>query len=282
MVFRRRADAVRVPDLPGMRRMVPLLMPTRIESMVYYPQQIDVGPLLRLLAGHNQGRPDHERITFFHLVLTALARTFRLRPELNRFIAGGRTYAHREISFSFTVKRELTDAAPETQVRLVFTGRETVAQVRDRVDAELARARGQAPGVGDRLITTLSDWPRPALDLLARIVFGLDHLNVMPGFLRREIPVYASAYLVNLGSLGAEAPYHHLYQQGTASAFVAIGAIRKDAVVDDTGAIVARDRVTVVYTLDERTTEGFYAVRSAQLLQRMLEAPEQLLEPPAD
>ncbi|WP_194793231.1 2-oxo acid dehydrogenase subunit E2 [Raineyella fluvialis] len=279
MVLFRRADGIRVDDIPPLRRVVPFLTSTRIDSMVYYPQRVDVDHLLDWLADYNQGRPAAERITFFHVFLTALARTFHLRPELNRFISGRRTYVHKDISFSFVVKKAMTDEAPETQVQVSFTGRETVVEVRDRINAELARARGKEASGSDRLIDVFAAWPGPALAAVAWFAFFLDFHNLLPRFLREAIPLYASAYLVNLGSLGAEAPFHHLYQQGTASAFVAIGAIRKEAIVDDADRVVVRRCVNIVHTLDERATEGFYAVRSAQLLQGMLEVPEQLLEP---
>ncbi len=282
MFFSRRSDGTRVPDLSPQRRLEPYMMTTRLEAMVFYPQRIQVDPLLAWLQQVNEGRPAAERYSFFHVYLTALARLFRQRPELNRFVSGRRTYVHKDISFSFTVKKALTDQAPETQVRMVFTGTETVAQVRDRVNSELVRARGAEPSEGDRLIEAVAGLPRPVVATFARAVWALDNHNVLPRFLREVIPVYASAYLVNLGSLGAEAPFHHLYQRGTASVFAAIGAIRKEAVVDGAGAVVARDCVTVVYSIDERATQGYYFVKSARILEEMLAAPERLLQPPQE
>lgn len=101
----------------------------------------------------------------------------------------------------------------------------------------------------------------------------------MPGILQDALPVYASSYVVNLGSLGAEAPFHHLYQHGTTSIFVAIGTVRPEPVVVE-DEIVVRRRVAIVYTIDERVTDGFYLVRSADLLQEMLDDPESLMRAP--
>lgn len=280
MFLTRRRDGVLLQDVPSMRRIVPYLMPTRIESTVFYPQRVDVDHLMAWLAEVNAGRPHEQRITFFHVFLTAFAHLFRLRPELNRFIAGRRTYVHHDISFSFVVKKAMSDRAPETQVQLHFTGTETIDQVREMVDRELMRARGTDRNASDRLVDSLVNWPRPALTGVARLVWWLDHHNILPGFLQDAIPVYASAYLVNLGSLGAEAPFHHLYQRGTASVFAAIGTVRKEPLVDERGQIVARACVNVVYSIDERATDGFYLVRCAEVLQGLLSAPERLMEPP--
>lgn len=277
-----RRDGRLVTDLPALRRVIPHLMTTRLEGTVYYPQHLEVERLVDWLEEINAERPPAERVRFFHIFLTALARVYRQRPELNRFISGRRTYEHAEIVFSFTVKQEMTDEADETQVRMAFTGTETVDEVRAKVDAELAGARGQGRNENDRLVATLVNLPSPVLVGVARTVWALDSLNLMPRVLQHAIPMYASAYLVNLGSLGAEAPFHHLYQRGTAGVFVSIGTIRPEPVVDATGAVVARRRVDVVYTIDERVTDGFYLVRSAGILQAIIDDPATLLVPPAE
>lgn len=49
--------------------------------------------------------------------------------------------------------------------------------------------------------------------------------------------------------------------------------------VDEGGQVVARDCVNIVYTVDERVTDGFCFVRSAEVLRGLLEEPVQLGEP---
>ncbi len=274
-----RRDGRLVPDLPTLRRVMPALMRTRLEATVYYTQHLDCERLLGWLEEVNQGRSGQDRIRFFHLFLTAYGRLFRQRPELNRFVSGGRTYQREQISFSFTVKQAMDDEAGEVQATLVLTGEETVEDVRRMVEEELVQARGSTASEGDRLIDALGRVPAPALAGVARAAFALDRLNLMPRFLQDALPVYASSYLVNLGSLGAEAPFHHLYQHGTTSIFVAIGRIRPEPVVVE-DEVVVRRRVAIVYTIDERVTDGFYLVRSADLLQAMFDDPGSLTRPP--
>lgn len=279
---RGRRDARPVPDLPALRRVVPHLMPTRLESTVYYRQHLDVERLTAWLEEVNAGRAAEDRIRFFQVFLTAWARLFRLRPELNRFVSARRTYEHRDITFAFTVKQAMTDQAEEVQALIPFTGTETVEEVHARVDEVLHRARSGGHTGNDRLVETLVRLPRPVVAGVARTIWALDAVNLLPRALEDAIPVYASSYLVNLGSLHAEAPFHHLYQRGTASIFVSIGTIRPEPVVDDTGAIVARRRVDVVYTIDERATDGFYLVHTSQILQAMIDDPDALMRPPVD
>lgn len=275
--FKGRRDGSLVDDLPSVRRVVPHLMPTRLDATVYYPQHLEVERLMAWLDEVNLGRAADEQIRFFHVMLASLARLFHQRPELNRFVSGRRTYEHRDISFAFTVKKAYTDEADEVQARITFTGGETVDEVRVKVDAALERARNHTRNESDVLVSRLVRLPGPLLAAVARTAWALDSVNRLPRVLQDAIPTYASAYLVNLGSLHAEAPFHHLYRRGTAGVFVSIGTIRPEPVVDAAGSIVARRRVTVVYTVDERVTDGFYLVRSAHILQQMVDDPAALL-----
>jgi hypothetical protein len=278
-VFTRRRDATYVRDLPAFRRIVPYLMRTRTEAAVYFPQRIEVEQLLAWLEEVNAGRPDAEHVTLFHVLLTAVSRTLRLRPEMNRFVVGRRTYQHKDISISFIVKKGMSDDAPETEVRLVFTGEETVDQVRDVVNAALSRERGAERGRDDKLVDFFASWPRPVLNLVAWLVARLDYHNVLPGPLMDGIPLYTSVYLVNVGSIGIDPPFHHLYEHGSSSLFVAFGRITKEAVVDEQGQVVARDCLNAVYTLDERASDGFYFARTAEVFRRLVASPSLLAQP---
>ena len=77
MVLKRRSDGTYVRDLPALRRVVPHLMRTRTESIVYFQQRIEVDGLLAWLEATNADRPRGERVTLFHVFLTAIARTMR-------------------------------------------------------------------------------------------------------------------------------------------------------------------------------------------------------------
>jgi hypothetical protein len=278
-VFTRRRDATYVRDLPSFRRIVPYLMRSRTESAVYFPQKIEVDGLLAWLEEANAGRPESERVTLFHVLVTAIARALRLRPEINRFIVGRRTYQHNEISIAFIVKTAMTEDAPETEVRLVFTGEETIEQVRDLVESAVQHKRANLGGKDDQLVDLFAPGPRPVLDLVARLIARLDYHNALPAFLQDAIPLYTSVYLVNVGSIGIDPPFHHLYEYGSASVFVAIGSIRREPVVDEHGEIVARSCLNAVYTLDERASDGFYFARTAEVFRRLVADPALLARP---
>ena len=279
MALKRRTDGTYVRDLPPLRRVIPYLMRTRTESLVYFQQRIEVDRLLAWLEETNAGRPRDERVTLFHVFLTAIARTMRLRPQTNRFIAGRRTYQHDEIAVSFVVKQGLTEEAEESEARIVLTGAESVEDVRRLVDVVVRRERAAVErGRDDRLVDFFSSWPRPVLTGIAGGLRWLDHHNLMPRTLIEAIPLYTSVYVVHAGSIGIDPPFHHLYETGTASAFVAIGRVAPQPVVDESGAVVARQCLDVVYTLDERATDGFYFARTSEVIRRLVSEPDLLAD----
>ena len=279
MAFKKRRDGVYLKHLPAFRRIFPYLMPTRDESIIFANQKINVGPLLAFLERINKGRSREERITFFHCMLAAASRTVRLRPQLNRFVAGRRLYEQKEISITFIVKKAMTEEAPEAEARVVFTGRERLGEIRDLVNRHIHRARGDHKGSDDKLIDFVGGLPRPCLNLVARLIRWLDYHNILPAFFMEAIPLYTSVYLANLGSIGLDAVYHHLYEFGTASTFAVIGKIHKEPCVDGKNRVVIRDLVNVTFTMDERVSEGYYYARSILLFQTLLEEPW-LLERP--
>jgi hypothetical protein len=282
MAFKKRRDGIYLKKLPAFRRIFPYLMPTRDESVIFANQKIGVDRLLDWLEKLNRGREKSERISFFHCVLTAAARVLRLRPQLNRFVAGKRIYRHKDITITFIVKKAMTEEADESEARVVFTGEETLAEVRDKVNGHIERARGAEKGSDDKLIEFVGGLPRPILNFVDRLFRWLDYHNLMLGFLMETIPLYTSVYLANLGSINLNAVYHHLYEYGTASTFAVIGKIHKEPWVDERDRISVRRCVEMSFTLDERVSEGFYYARSIALLTALLEHPELLDRPELD
>ena len=275
---RARRDGSRV-DVPPLRRIIPYLMRTRTGATVFFPHRIDVDDLLAWLAETNATRPPETHVTMFHVFLTAIGRTLRLRPEMNRFVAGRRTYQHKDISISFVVKKAMRDDSPDVEARISLDGTETVDEVRALVDRAVAHEREADTGADDRLVDFFAAWPRPLLNAISRTVMVLDYHDRLPGFLMDAIPLFTSVYVVNTGSIGVDAPFHHLYDVGTASVFVSIGRAGKEPVVDADGNVVVRTCVHLVYTLDERASDGYYFARTAEVFRRLVSEPELLGKP---
>src|SRR5687768_4612622 len=97
-----RPDGRLAKDVPAFRRMMPFIMPTRSESVVYFEQELEVGKALAFLESFNSttGR----KASLFHLFLFGAVRSLDERPRLNRFVAGGRIYQREGIWISYSAK----------------------------------------------------------------------------------------------------------------------------------------------------------------------------------
>jgi hypothetical protein len=91
-----RSDGTRLRGLDPMRRMMPMLMPTRNEAVVYYEQIIDATALLAFLDAHNAGAGP--KLTPLHCVVAALGRVVTRAPALDRFVAGRRLWQRKQPS----------------------------------------------------------------------------------------------------------------------------------------------------------------------------------------
>lgn len=275
MLRRRDGTLARVP---AYRRVMPLLMTGRNESAVYLEQTLDLSRALPWLDGWRaDGRV---RPTIFHLVLRALADVLHERPRLNRFVAGGRLYDRAGVWLSFAAKKRMDDAAPLATVKREFPAGESFAAMVAGVAGDVVEARGDRPRPVDRELALLERLPVPVVAAAVRLLRRADALGLAPRALTDPDPMYASAFVANLGSLGLDAAYHHLYEHGTCSLFVALGAVAPRPVVAADGSLAVRPTAQLRYTYDERVEDGLYCARALEALRRRVEDPEASYGPP--
>ncbi|OGQ78668.1 MAG: hypothetical protein A2289_02125 [Deltaproteobacteria bacterium RIFOXYA12_FULL_58_15] len=274
-----RSDGVYLSKLPGFRKMFPFLMPTRTEAYMHHDQLLRMKKTLQVLDELNTGRTER-RYTIFHVVLAAAVRSFAMRPDAHRFVAGRRIYQRRHIELSFVTKKELTDTAAETNVKLRFEPTDTLPQVAERVWAAVSDTKTSKSSKDEDITDTLTRLPR----FLTRLIMWgwkvLDYFNLLPASEIKGDALYCSAYFANLGSIGLKAVQHHLFEWGTCPFFVVIGKLKKEVLVSDDGQIVVEDVVTSTFTLDERITDGVSYARVIGMVSNFIEDPTRLLEPP--
>jgi pyruvate/2-oxoglutarate dehydrogenase complex dihydrolipoamide acyltransferase (E2) component len=275
----RRTDGVFVERAPTLRRLMPFLMATRNEAVVYFEQQIEVAASLAFLQRFNEGRAAEHRATLFQLLLVAMARTLAMRPALNRFVVGRRAYQRSSIELSFAVKKQLTDAGGLTTVKVRLDPRESLAAALERIEARVGEGRGERPLRSETEMDIVTRLPRFLVRFVLWMQRLLDYHNLLPRSIIDSDPLYASAVLANLGSVGLESAYHHLFEYGTSPIFVTMGRVKKAVVPGDQDLPVVREVVSLKYSLDERVADGLYCARSLELIRGFLESPESLADP---
>lgn len=270
-----RYDAYRVRDIDGLHFYMAYLMPKRTDAEVYINEKIDVTELLEYIKGKNV--TGERKVTFFHCVIAAVARTIRMRPLLNRYISGKRFYMRNDISMGFTVKKKFEDHAEETLMIYHPKDDENVCAICDRLAPKVAVAKKDDGGMKvDDILNIVKKLPKPIMHMFMAFMRFADNNGLMPKGFSSVDPNYVTVMLSNLGSIKCDAVYHHLNNFGTTGIIITIGEIHKEIVLDENNQQTVRDIVNIGVTLDERIADGFYFARSLKLIKHLFKNPQLL------
>lgn len=269
-----RSDGDLVRKLSLTRRIMPYLMPTRSESIVFFEQKADVTETLPFLDSFRQATG--LRATLTHLVIWAVVQTLKERPRLNRFVAGGKLYQRREISVSASLKKAKDDRHPVVVVKRVIDPHWTFEEIVRKLEESFQEGRSERLSGTDRELQFFLKLPSPLLSLAVKLQKLLDAYNLLPSFFYRSDPLYASVFIANLGSLGMDAAYHHLFEYGNIPIFILAGRVKKEPLVQD-DQLVVRPLLTLRYSFDERIEDGLYCFKALERLRKRLEHPNQFL-----
>ena len=274
-----RSDGDRIKGLSPERRFMPFMMPTRNESAVYHEQQYDIGKTRRWLRDFNRANPP-QTATMFHLFLWASSQGLNHHPSMNRFVLGRRIYQRRGVQISFAAKKEFSATAPLVTVKKPFARNEPFAAAVVDVTERIGEGRGSTQRRVDKELRLALLLPGLMLRFVLWCLRGLDFLNLLPRSMIESDPMYASLFVANLGSVGLDNTFHHLYEYGTISIFGAMGTQKKAVVVARDGTPEVREVLQIRWTLDERIIDGMYAAEGLRLVQKIMEDPEKFLGKP--
>ncbi len=255
-----------------MRRFMPYVSPRRNDSVFHLPQDIEIDAALEFLDKKNAERPPERRMTLFHLFLRSLSQAFVLRPGVNRFVKGGRLWQRDGVYLTFSAKREIKDGSPLLTIKRRFEPEtESLDEMVDAVLDRLGAGRRGRKSTSDKEMNLLLRLPGFMVRGTLLFMRGLDSLGLVPRAMIESDPLFTSCFVVNLGSVGHEAGFHHLWEYGTCSQFGVLGKIKTRA--------DGRRFVTVCWTYDERVEDGLYSYIATAGIQERIESPE-LLEAP--
>lgn len=273
----RRHDGDLIRGTRPMRGIMPYLMPRRNESIVLTDTMFRIQETRDWLKAYN--RTHAERATLFHLLAYAVGQALHARPELNRFVSGGRLYQRRGVQISFVVKKELSDDGESTTVKFEVARGEPFARFAARLASAIRDAQTTDRTV-DRETALIMRLPGPLVRALVAVARRLDQWNLFPRFMTASDPMFASMFLANLGSVGISDAYHHLYEYGTVSIFGAVSAPAYHSFMDG-GALNVQPGLRVRWSFDERIHDAFYGARSLGLVTEIFEHPQVHLGAPA-
>lgn len=281
MLFKNRPDGTYI-KVPSFKKVLTYTCPTRDEASLYYKDTIVMDAAIALLLKENRGKSAEDRINIMHLLVASYIRTVVERPLVNTFVSGHSFYQRNEISFSFVAKKELTDEGTEGLVKVCFQPYDTVHRVAGRMRCAIEEGKSDKGSSSEREVEFLMSMPQPLVSAFMWLYKLLDASNLLPGFLIGNDPSYSTGLITNLGSIGIDGVFHHLFNWGNSGMIMAIGKIKKAPVNDNRSGLARIVYVLDIYmTLDDRLADGTYYGNTLKTFKGYMENPERLFEPPS-
>lgn len=270
-----RKDGKRVRGADAMYTLIPYIMKHRYDAMNMI--EVDI-PIAAMQAYLNRKR--NEGVTMSHLgvVLAGYLRTVAEFPLLNRFVVNKRIYARNEFPVAMVVLKP--GETEGTMSKMRFEPDDDIFTVHRKMNEYIEKNRQ----VGDTNAT--DDLMRRLLSVpgLANVGVGLfkllDRYGLLPKSLIDASPFHASLVITNLASIRTNHIFHHLYEFGTSSVFIALGNMREVARRTRDGISFERCLPMGVVT-DERICSGSYFARAFRRFRQYLLDPSLLEGPPA-
>ena len=277
-MFGHRSDGYLVKDIDPIVALTPYIMPMRCDAQVMSDYKVDFEKLARYIVAKGQ---EGYKITFMEIVIAAYVRVVSQIPEVNRFVSNKRLYARNELTVSFALLQNSSSGKIlENTTKCHFDPADTIYDVADRIAEVVERCRKEQADNSTLKVARLLLRP-----ILANTVVGLarllDRYGIMPRYILDASPFHTSLFVTNLASIGLPAVNHHIYNFGTCSQFVSIGAVERTTQIDGSGAAVRKRLLPLGLVCDERIAEGAMYAKMLALWNRLLNDPEQLETPPA-
>lgn len=270
-----RADGRRITSLPAMSYLEPFIMHTRTDSQNHFEDVIDITNVERYLdQKHREGYTD---MTLLHVILAAYVRVVSERPSVNRFIAGQRIFAAKNIDCVMTVKKKMSLESEDTVIKVKFDPRDNIYNVYKKFQLTLKDAiAADDESNFENVAKLFSKIPRFLLRGIMSILRALDYIGLLPKVLTDVSPFHGSMIITSMGSLGIPAIYHHLYDFGTLPIFISYGSIFAGDAVKRDGTKERHHFVTFKVVTDERICDGYYYASAFKRIKRYLLRPELL------
>lgn len=285
--FGDRNDGFLVRNLDPMGKLIPYIMRSKSDSWVLFEDRIDITHTQEFL--HTMRKSKIPGLTLYHIVFAAIVRTYSQVPELNRFIQRNNIYARNEMKGSMVVMKGMQRDSERTTIMPRFEMDATLPEVVREIES-LANPIDRTKKVAEDENRNDFDKLELALALipgwLIRFVFSLLKLLDRYGLIPRKItslsPFHSSFFITNMGSIGMQPVYHHIYEFGTISIFGAIGSKETVHEIDREGNIRRKTYLNMKFVVDERICDGFVYAIGFKHIKSGISKPEQLMERPKE
>ncbi len=266
-----RADGKRVRKADPMYTVVPYIMNKRNDAMNMTTVDIPVEPIQDYI---NAKRKEGIRLSHMSVVTAAYLRTVCEFPLLNNFIVNKKIYTHKEFKVAMVVLKSLV-TEEETMSKVQFELDDNIFEVNEKMNQYVESNRETATvNNTDKMISFLVSLPG-VCNIAVGLFKLLDRYGLLPKFITDLSPFHASLTITNLASIRTNHIYHHIYNFGTTSVFIAMGKNREVAKKKN-GEIVFEKCIPLGVVMDERICSGLYFAKAFRKFRNYLEDPSLL------
>lgn len=266
-----RADGKKVKNVDPMYLIAPYIMNKRVDSMNMTTIDIPHEPIQKYI---NKKRKEGINISHMALIIAAYVKTMSQYPELNRFVVNKRVYQRNEIAVGMVVLQSL-ESHDGTMSKMYFNENDDIFAVNDKINKYVAENREAPENNGtEKIMKFLLSVPG-LLPVGVSFLKFLDRHGLLPKAIIDMSPFHMSFGITNLASIRTNHIYHHCYEFGTTSVFLAMGNTREVAKRKG-GEIVFEKCIPIGVTMDERICSGSYFATAFRALKKYLANPELL------
>ena len=274
-----RPDGRKVRSLSPISVVGGYVMPERNQANVFFHDTLEITELERYIRKKRETMPD---FGMTEVLLAAYVRTASKYPGLNRFISGEKIYSRGDdLQFCMTIKKELTQEAPDTVIKLHLQPGDDVATVYEKFHDAVADVRksSELDSSLDGAAAFVGAIPGVVLKFVVWLLKLLDYFGLLPKAILELSPFHCSIFFTSMGSLGIGAVYHHLYNFGNLPIFMAFGRKYRKNEIGDDGTVISKKYMDYTFNVDERTVDGFYYAASIKYMHKLLLHPDRLDAP---
>lgn len=272
-----RADGKRVKHLKPFFEIIPYIMNKRVDSQNYITQEVDIDGIREYI---NQNRGSGAGISHLSIVIAAFFKTAREYEQLNYFVVNKKIYKRNHFCISFVaLKNDGGDEVTEqTVIKIFLEDGDNIFTISKKVnDAVEANKDIKGSNATDKLLSRLMHFPGLA-SFSVGFIKVLDRFGLLPRTVIDASPFHTSLFITNMASLRSKPIYHHLYEFGTTSIFVALGQNEKRLILQKDGSVGEKAVMPLGIVTDERIASGHYYTSAFRKMEKYLKDPKLLEE----
>ena len=211
-MFFKRKDGQIDKSVDIFERIMPIIMKERNDALVYMKKEVPLDGMNEYIKKKKQEGID---ISHMEIIFTALARVLKEKPKINRFVMSGEMYKRNDIEIAVVVKPKLEEDVKESVVKFKFKGNEKTEVVSKMIKEEVSKIRNNTNNNTEDFVDKLKNIPTIVLKIAINTLMFLDKINILPKSIIDLSPFHSSVFVTNVGSIGLDAIYHHIYNFGT-------------------------------------------------------------------